>query len=373
LTYVDVITPGGCAGNNLITRTWTATDNCGNASSCVQMITLQDITPPLITSCPSSINTLTVPGLSYATISLPAPVYSDNCTAVANISVTWTMSAPTPGSGSGIIPVPFQFNIGTTTVTYTFTDACGNVATCSFEVIVAPNDAPDITCPANINQTATTGLCSAALNPGFPTLVSGIAPISYTWVMTGVTTGSGSGAIIPNPYTFNVGATTITWSATNIAGVDTCAQTITVVDDQLPTFSAPLPLSFCVENIDTATYYDPNMDITPDRPEYHLFKAGDTDLNLNPATFADNCPLINCGTEIRWRISFFDGTFLPLLPSLYNTGQPSDYPSDIQLPGSVTGDIVHHITYQIVDCNGNVSLPLTITITIKPRPNVIKQ
>jgi hypothetical protein len=128
-----------------------------------------------------------------------------------------------------------------------------------------------------------------------------------------------------------------------------------------------------VEKIDTAMYWDPTMDITPDRPEYHLFKAGDTDLNLNPATFADNCPLINCGAEIRWRISFFDGTFLPPLPSLYNTGQPSDYPSNIQLPGSVTGDVVHHITYQIVDCNGNVSLPLTITITIKPRPNVIKQ
>jgi hypothetical protein len=114
------------------------------------------------------------------------------------------------------------------------------------------------------------------------------------------------------------------------------------------------------------------MDIKPDRPEYYLFKPGNTDLDLNPATFADNCPF-NCVVEIRWRISFFDGTFLPPLPVLYNTGQPSGYPSNIQLPGSVTGDVVHTITYQIVDCNGNVSLPVTVNITIKPRPNVIKQ
>jgi hypothetical protein len=114
------------------------------------------------------------------------------------------------------------------------------------------------------------------------------------------------------------------------------------------------------------------MDITPDRPEYYIFKAGNTDLDLNPATFADNCPL-TCGAEIRWRISFFDGTFLPALPSLYNTGQLSTYPGDIHFPGSVTGNVVHTITYQIVDCHGNVSLPATITITIQPRPNIIKQ
>jgi hypothetical protein len=236
-------------------------------------------------------------------------------------------------------------------------------------IVIVP---PDITCPSNITRASDPGLCSASLDPGFPTLIAGTPPITYTWIMTGATTGSGSGAIIPNPYTFNIGITTITWRATNIIGFDECTQTITVVDNQLPTFTAPLPKSYCVEEIYTATYWDPTMDITPNRPEYFLFKAGNTDLDLNPATFADNCPL-NCVVEIRWRISFFDGTFLPSLPSLYNTGQPSAYVSDIQFPGSITGDVVHTMTYQIVDCHGNASLPITINITVKPRPNVIKQ
>ena len=35
----------------VITRTWTATDNCGNASTCIQTITVEDVTAPVIT-CP---------------------------------------------------------------------------------------------------------------------------------------------------------------------------------------------------------------------------------------------------------------------------------------------------------------------------------
>jgi hypothetical protein len=372
LTFSETTVPGSCPNNYIIRRTWTATDECLNSSNKTQVITVHDITAPVLSTCPGNVSTMADPGKNFASVSLSPPTYTDNCTPTGSIIITWVMSAPTAGSGTGTIPDPFNFNVGTTTVTYTATDACGNASTCTFSVTVLPNDPPDITCPGNINQPADPGLCSAALNPGFPTLVSGTAPITYTWVMTGATTGSGTGPVVPNPYTFNVGVTTITWRATNIAGYDECIQTITVVDNQPPTFTAPLSQAFCVENIYTALYWDPTMDITPARPEYYLFKAGDTRLNIDPATFADNCPL-SCTAEIRWRITFSDGTFLPSLPATYNTGQPSAYPGDIQFPGAVTGDVVHTITYQIVDCNGNVSLPVTINITIKPRPNVIKQ
>ncbi|MFV8367926.1 SprB repeat-containing protein, partial [Flavobacterium sp. XS1P27] len=50
LTYDDVETLGQCAGSYSITRTWTATDDCGNKSTKSQKINVQDITAPTFTA-----------------------------------------------------------------------------------------------------------------------------------------------------------------------------------------------------------------------------------------------------------------------------------------------------------------------------------
>ena len=46
ITFADVTTPGTCPGNYSVTRTWTATDDCGNTATCSRTIVVQDITPP---------------------------------------------------------------------------------------------------------------------------------------------------------------------------------------------------------------------------------------------------------------------------------------------------------------------------------------
>src|SRR5439155_9115183 len=46
--YSDAVS-NNCAGTKLITRTWTATDQCSNSISAAQMITVRDITPPSLT------------------------------------------------------------------------------------------------------------------------------------------------------------------------------------------------------------------------------------------------------------------------------------------------------------------------------------
>ena len=50
-TYSDVVstTAGSCLANNKVTRTWTVTDGCGNASSQQQVITIVDTTAPVVT------------------------------------------------------------------------------------------------------------------------------------------------------------------------------------------------------------------------------------------------------------------------------------------------------------------------------------
>ena len=65
LTFVDVTTPGACAGSYSITRTWTATDECDNSSTASQTINVQDVTPPVIAALPGA---STIDCLSYSCI-----------------------------------------------------------------------------------------------------------------------------------------------------------------------------------------------------------------------------------------------------------------------------------------------------------------
>ena len=367
MTWTDITVPGLCGGNYQIIRTWKATDACGNISTCQQTIFVQDVNPPVITcsiTSNQSVDYNSVAGYIH-------PINSWDATAIdkcSSVSLTATLTGATiSGPFSSLNGV--TFNEGLTNVTWTATDGCGNNASCQFTVTVRPRLI--IACPAGIIHNTDAGVCSASLNPGFPAKVSGVDPITFNWVMTGATTGSGTGAI--GTTTFNIGITTITWTATNISGTAICSQVITIADHTKPTFAIPAALSYCVETLTTAVYNASNMDINPDRPEYYTFVAGDKALDLNPLTFNDNCAL-SCVVEIRWKIDMHNGTRFPALPTQYLTGQPSTFGSDIQFLGdgvSFTSEI-HTITYWIVDCAGNVSDPKTQNITIKPRPNITK-
>src|SRR5690606_1427773 len=44
--YADAITGGACPQEYVITRTWTAEDADGNTATCIQIITVDDSTPP---------------------------------------------------------------------------------------------------------------------------------------------------------------------------------------------------------------------------------------------------------------------------------------------------------------------------------------
>lgn len=361
------------------TLTLTVINEYGCDSTGSKTVSVNDTIPPAI-NCPNDTTLMADAGYTYATLILEPPVFSDNCAAADSLEIYWIMTGATDSTGVGFIPVPFRFNIDTTHVSYFIADQCANSNSCYFTVIVLPNDPPEISCPDTLFSATDEGLCIATSSPGFPTLISGTPPIDYTWEMTGATIDSGTDSITPDPYTFNEGVTIITWIASNIAGKDTCQQVVVVMDDEPPDFDTPDPFVFCVQDIDTAAWNhlpEPETDIEPDRPDYYLVGPGDTVLDLDAATFQDNCCDLDEPDEfeVYWRIDFSDGTSLPPLPGAYITGQPSEYGPGIILPGDgvLFNNLVHTITYRLADCHGNISGPSPpVTITIKPRPNIIK-
>ena len=64
ISYEDVIIPGVCDTRYTITRTWKATDECGNERTGVQTINVSDTEGPVVTmpdlnaTCPSTIPTI---------------------------------------------------------------------------------------------------------------------------------------------------------------------------------------------------------------------------------------------------------------------------------------------------------------------------
>ena len=80
ISHSDSVTGDSC--NKVITRTWTATDSCGNSNSAVQSITVVDTTPPDIAcNAPATITPADVP-VSFTATS------ADNCDANPMTEVT---------------------------------------------------------------------------------------------------------------------------------------------------------------------------------------------------------------------------------------------------------------------------------------------
>ncbi len=392
VTYIDVAS-GSCPIT--ITRTWTVFDAAGNSATCDQTITIDDNEAPVV-NCPTAgFETPSDFDKTYATFSIPAFDYSDNCTAKTDILISWTITNPdgTTVTGNGLIPDPYQFTSGLSTVSYVFADLCGNPTPCQFTVFAL--FPPDIDCLLPVTLTTDLGVChnhiesGDADNPGVPTNTTG-ETLNWTWTVyapdgtTVIGTGTSTG-VSPTPVgpvDFPLGTSTIHWYATNASGHDECDQIVTVEDHEPPKATAD-PAEFCVEPLSGAVYTGDadNLDYTIDYPaaDYAILKAGSTDLDLDISTYTDNCCSETDGYTIRWTIDF-DGSD-PLEPSVSGTGQPSEYidlisgsPADIKLwgDGKTFQSRMHTISYWITDCHGNESDPVSTTITIKPRPELIK-
>lgn len=177
-----------------------------------------DIINPVVT-CTGNITQNNIAGTCTATIAVPDAVYSDNCVVS---KLTWAMTGATTASSpaTGINQIgTYTFNGGVTTITFTVYDAAGNTASCNFTVTVNDAEVPVITCPGNYSQNNDAGTCTASVVTANPGISDNCSVTTLTWSMSGATTAVSPAAGINNvgAYSFNLGVTTVTYTAKDAA------------------------------------------------------------------------------------------------------------------------------------------------------------
>ena len=200
--------------NYTITRTWTATDVTGNATSCDQVITVQDVTPPTI----SDVADVTVNCQDdTSSASTGVATGSDICSAV-----TITESDSSTQDPDDSLAGHYNYTI---TRTWRATDVSGNY-TESVQVITVKDDtAPEITCPVDVtinceDDTSTTANgsatgddnCSAvAITYSDVSTQVGAGPSNQVWIneFHYDNTGTDAGEFVEVVSNFDVSAYTI--------------------------------------------------------------------------------------------------------------------------------------------------------------------
>ena len=366
VTFADVTTAGLCPGDSTLTRTWTATDACGNSSECVQTITIADTTPPVIECqdevflpCPADLNS--VPSATATDLCDAAPVVTQSdetipgpCAQTYTVARTYTATdhcgnessrtqfihvsdeePPVIDCASDLTiacdddlntlavatatdtcdPAPALTFTDTTapgtcpqetivTRLYTATDACGNSSTHTQTITKIDIEAPEITCPADL--TLDCGASSDPSNTGTATAVDGCdASPLVTFVDSILATACVLDQTIQR-----------TWTATDACGnSSSCIQMIQLVDETAPEI-------FCGENV---------------------FLSCDADLaGVPPAVATDNCDSA------------------PILVS-----------SDLTTPGACANSFVITRTYTATDACGNSSTHVqTLTFFDTEEPQI---
>ena len=147
----ETTVPGDCPQNFTLIRTWTATDNCGNTTSAMQTVTVEDTTPPVILGVPED--------TEAACTDVPVPPVIgedikavDACDPNPDLVLTEEMT--------GDICTDLQI-----IRTWTATDDCGNTATATQVISLADTEPPVFTAfpDDTVNE------CVPLPNDDFPT------------------------------------------------------------------------------------------------------------------------------------------------------------------------------------------------------------
>jgi PKD repeat protein len=198
-----------------IQRTWTASDGAGNASTCTQIIELDDLTP-LELVCPGNVEVVAAPGDCSAVPVTGAFEFVDDCISYGTLEFGLDLSGATTASGFGFDLLNMPFELGVTLVEAWAVEIPGAYASCEFTVTVTELTPPTIECPEVICALAPPGANEAVVEWDEPEAEDncGIASLVCT---------PASGSVFP------LGASEVTCVVTDISGNEaSCTFTIVV-------------------------------------------------------------------------------------------------------------------------------------------------
>jgi gliding motility-associated-like protein len=145
---VTGLTPGSFFPVGKTTELYVVTDASNNKDSCSFDVIVTDTFKPKI-FCPSDTLIACDSGICEATFNYDLPIVEENCSGYSLNLIA--------GFNSGE-----KFPLGKTEIVYEVIDPSSNKASCSFEVTVIDQEAPEITCPDSIES------CNQLVNYDLP-------------------------------------------------------------------------------------------------------------------------------------------------------------------------------------------------------------
>ena len=183
---------------------YTSTDSSGNANTCSFNITVLDTIAPNIVCPPNSVVQASTASCEAA-VSFTMPTANDLCG-----TATLTQTDNTGLSNGDTFP------LGSTTLEYTATDDAGNSAFCPLNIVVVDTLPPTILCEDTILST------EQVVSWALPQVTDNCTGPALTQ-----TAGPSSGA------TFSWGATTVEYTATDVAGNESTCTMLVIVDSTI--------------------------------------------------------------------------------------------------------------------------------------------
>ncbi|MFK7833362.1 MAG: gliding motility-associated C-terminal domain-containing protein, partial [Winogradskyella sp.] len=220
VTFTDAIVET-CGNSRIITRTWTATDACGNAVSADQIITIEDSTAPTFT-VPADITIECDTDVTDVTLTGDVTDEFDNCS--ADIEATFT-DIVTAGSCP---------NASIITRTWSLSDECNNTTTRVQTITVEDTTAPIFSVPADVtiecDEEATDLTLTGDVTDEADNCSTGLEAVFTDSITDGDCP--------------NASVITRTWSLTDECdNTTTFVQTITIQDTTAPTFTVPADIT----------------------------------------------------------------------------------------------------------------------------------